>query len=133
MNKCEELLPIISWEKKRRAEASQKNSYNRFRDKDCVHKHEINAMVKAKIKKFFEKSKKKNKQEINAVDEFVSIKLSDEESVESSSNSNMCLDSDDEWSLGSFDMVFRMRNKKSKSGNEVCTRLDDCINANYNY
>ena len=38
----------------------------------------------------------KKKQEINAVDEFASIKLSDEESVESSSNSDMCLDSDDE-------------------------------------
>ena len=47
-NKCEELLPIISLEKKRRAEASQKNYYNRFRDKDYVHKHEIDAMVKEK-------------------------------------------------------------------------------------
>ena len=46
----------------------------------------------------------------------------------------MCLDSDDEWSLGSFE-TFRIRNKKIKFelGNEVFTCLDDCINANYNY
>jgi len=53
-------------------------------------------MVEAKIKKLFKKSKKKQMQEIDAFDEFTSIKLSNEESVESSSDSDMCLDSDDE-------------------------------------
>ena len=53
-------------------------------------------MVEAKIKKLFKTSKKKKKQEINVVDEFASITLSNEESVESSSDSDMCLDLDDE-------------------------------------
>ena len=53
-------------------------------------------MVEAKIKKFFKQNKKKKKQKISMADEFASIKLSDEESVESSSDSDMCLDSDDE-------------------------------------
>ena len=99
---CDELVPLLYKEKKRRAEAGKKNAYYRFNNnKDYVHKHEINSMVNEQVKKILKKQKKKKKKkkhEVNALDEFTSLSVSEDSSNNDSSSddTNIYMDSSDD-------------------------------------
>ena len=97
---CDELGPLLYKEKKRRAEAGKKNPYYRFNNnKDYVHKQEINSMVNEQVKKILKKQKKKKKKhEINAIDEFASLSVSEDSSNNDSSSddTNIHMDSSDD-------------------------------------
>ena len=99
---CDELGPLLYKEKKRRTEteAGKKNPlYCLHKNKDYVHKHDVNSMVNEQVKKTLKKQKKKKKKhEINALDEFASLSVSEDSSNNdsSSNDTNIYMDSSDD-------------------------------------
>ena len=98
-NECEDIKPMISGLKKKKAAMKTKTKFPRSArmtgsytssKKNYVHKDEVNSLVEKKMKKFLKKKKEK-KNEIHQMEQFANINLSgdeDEKSVGSDSSSD---------------------------------------------
>ena len=98
-NECEDIKPMISGLKKKKAAMKTKTKFPRSArmtgsytssKKNYVHKDEVNSLVEKKMKKFLKKNKEK-KDEVHQMEQFANLNLSEDEddkSVSSDSSSD---------------------------------------------
>ena len=103
-NECDDLKPMISDLKRKKAAAKAKTKFPRSArmtgayssssgKKNYVHKDEINSLVEKRMKKFLKKNKEK-KNEVHQMEQFTNINLSGDEDEKSVSSDSSGSDSD---------------------------------------